>query len=104
MYCCNVNCCPGNDRASESRRTNKPTVTPAAMEGTDPVRAYPVMPPPAVSAPRTRAMFPADLNETWSVTRGSEMGRQLGLVRMALTDHGVVAAVGCGADTVLTAM
>ena len=34
------------------RRTNAPTEQPAANEGTEPARKYPVMPPPAVRRAR----------------------------------------------------
>lgn len=35
--------------------TRAPTVTPAAIEGMEPVRAYPVIPPPAVRQARMKA-------------------------------------------------
>ena len=41
-------------------RTRVPTVTPATTEGMEPVRAKPVMPPPAVRAPRIRPMLSRD--------------------------------------------
>lgn len=42
-----------------SKRTRAPTVIPAATDGIDPVRIYPVRPPPAVSRARKKASFEA---------------------------------------------
>ncbi len=42
-------------RSPTQTLTNVPTVTPAAIDGTEPVLMYPVIPPPAVKAPRIYA-------------------------------------------------
>lgn len=38
-----------------AKHTKAPTVTPAAMDGIEPVRTYPVIPPPAVRTARMKA-------------------------------------------------
>jgi hypothetical protein len=47
------------DRIVEEH-TKAPTVMPAATDGTEPVRAYPMTPPVAVRPPRTRAIWSRD--------------------------------------------
>ena len=40
--------------------TSAPTVRPAAIEGIEPVRMNPIVPPVAVRAPRTKAVWSRD--------------------------------------------
>lgn len=73
-------------------RTRAPTVRPATIEGTEPVRAKPVMPPPETRSARMKAGVERDCGHVSACVRG---GRRCVGVPLLLMDGCLMLGIRC---------